>query len=453
VPFSGRVSAALARRGVHYGWVVVATTFLTMLVTAGAVGAPGVLLLPLQREFGWSTAAISSAMAIRLLLFGLMGPFAAAFINRYGVRNVTLAALGLIASGLALSLAIRQLWQLIALWGVVVGLGTGLTALVLAATVSARWFNSRRGLIIGLLTASSATGQLVFLPLLASVATHSGWRNALLIVCVLIAAAAILAGLFLRDRPSDLGLQPYGAPITDVPSGIPDGPPALADPGGARAAAVPASSSPSIAAAALIALWDAAHSRTFWVLFASFFICGASTNGLIQTHFIPLCSDRGLPEVAAAGLLATMGAFDFFGTIASGWLSDRYNPSRLLFWYYGLRGLSLLYLPFADFTYAGLSVFALFYGLDWIATVPPTVAITVKTFGRERANLIFGWVFAGHQLGAATAAFGAGLSRTVLSTYLPAFFAAGALCLLAAGLVLLLGRAGGGAVAAGAAGT
>jgi sugar phosphate permease len=439
VPLSGRLSAALARRGVHYGWVVVAATFLTMLVTAGAVGAPGVLLLPLQREFGWSTAAISSAMAVRLLLFGLMGPFAAAFINRYGIRKVTLTALGLIASGLALSLAVNRIWQLIALWGVVVGLGTGLTALVLAATVSARWFNSRRGLIVGLLTASSATGQLVFLPLLASVASHSGWRNALLIICVLLGAAAIVAGLLMRDRPSDLGLEPYGAPIADVKSGIP---------GGESSAAVPASSSPSVAAAALTALWDAAHTRTFWLLFASFFICGASTNGLIQTHFIPLCSDRGLPEVAAAGLLAIMGAFDFFGTIASGWLSDRYNPSRLLFWYYGLRGLSLLYLPFADFTYTGLSMFALFYGLDWIATVPPTVSITVKSFGRERANLVFGWVFAAHQLGAATAAFGAGLSRTVLATYLPAFFAAGALCLLAAGLALMLGRPGSGAVAA-----
>jgi sugar phosphate permease len=443
VPLSGSLSAALARRGVHYGWVVVAATFLTMLVTAGAVGAPGVLLLPLQREFGWSTAAISSAMAVRLLLFGLMGPFAAAFINRYGVRNVTLTALGMIASGLTLSLAVDRIWQLIALWGVVVGLGTGLTALVLAATVSARWFNSRRGLIVGLLTASSATGQLVFLPLLASVAAHSGWRSALLIVCVLLAIAAIVAGLLLRDRPSDLGLQPYGTPIEATPSGNAERPPV---------APALAAGSPSIAAAALNALWDAARTRTFWLLFSSFFICGASTNGLIQTHFIPLCSDRGLPEVAAAGLLAIMGIFDFFGTVASGWLSDRYDASRLLFWYYGLRGLSLLYLPFADFTYTGLSMFALFYGLDWIATVPPTVSITVKTFGRERANLVFGWVFAAHQLGAATAAFGAGLSRTVLATYLPAFFAAGALCLVAAGLVLLLGRRGGGA-ATGAAGT
>jgi predicted MFS family arabinose efflux permease len=415
-----RLSAAMTRRGLHYGWVVAATTFLTMLVTAGAVGAPGVLLLPLQREFGWSTAAISSAMAMRLLLFGLMGPFAAAFINRYGVRKVTLSALCLIASGLALSLGMTRLWQLILLWGVVVGLGTGLTALVLAATISTRWFNARRGLIVGLLTASSATGQLLFLPLLASIASRTGWRTALGAVCAMLAVAAALVWLFMRDRPSDLGLKPFGPP-EEIP-----------------AAPAQAAARTPIAIAALQSLRDAARTRTFWILFGTFFICGASTNGLIQTHFIPFCSDNGLPEVAAAGVLATMGVFDFFGTIASGWLSDRYSPSRLLFWYYGLRGLSLVYLPFADFTYSGLSVFALFYGLDWIATVPPTVNITVKVFGRYKANLVFGWIFAGHQLGAATAAMGAGLARTELATYLPAFMAAGALCIIAAGMTLWL---------------
>ena len=410
----------MSGRGLHYGWVVVATTFLTMLVTAAAVGAPGVLLLPLQREFGWSTAAISTALALRLLLFGLMGPFAAAFINRYGVRRVTLSALCLIGLGLALSIAMTHIWQLILLWGVVVGLGTGLTALVLAATISTRWFNVRRGLIVGLLTASSATGQLIFLPLLASIATRTGWRSAVALVCALLAAAAALVWLFMRDRPSDLGLRAFGA-AQDSPVQP------AADMKGAP-----------IATAALQSLRDAARTRTFWILFGTFFICGASTNGLIGTHFIPFCSDNGLAEVGAAGVLATMGVFDFFGTIASGWLSDRYNPSRLLFWYYGLRGLSLIYLPFAEFSYSGLSVFALFYGLDWIATVPPTVNITVKVFGRDKANLVFGWVFAGHQLGAATAALGAGLSRTVLATYLPAFMVAGVLCVIAAGLTLRL---------------
>ncbi len=416
---SSPVAASLARRNIHYGWVVVAVTFLTMLVSAGAVGAPGVLLLPLQREFGWSTAEISTALAIRLLLFGLMGPFAAALINRYGVKRMALASLTLVCGGLLLSLAMREVWQLILLWGVVVGFGTGLTALVLGATVATRWFSARRGLVVGLLTASSATGQLVFMPLLSILTDQFGWRVALTLLCGLLGVAALAILALMRDRPSDLGLAAFGE----------DGP-----------AVAPPAPSLSVAAAALGALRDASKTRVFWVLFATFFICGASTNGLIQTHLIPLCVDFGVPEVRAAGLLAVMGVFDFIGTVASGWLSDRYDNRWLLFWYYGLRGLSLLYLPYSDFTVYGLSVFAVFYGLDWIATVPPTVRLTAERFGRERANLVFGWVFAGHQIGAACAAFGAGYARSALDSYLPAFFVAGLLCLVAALLVPTLGR-------------
>ncbi|MCJ2009910.1 MFS transporter [Methylobacterium sp. J-092] len=411
---SGALARALTRRGVHYGWVSAAVTFLTMLVTAGAVGAPGVLILPLQTEFGWDTASISSALAIRLVLFGLMGPFAAALMNRYGPRRIVLAALALIASGLLASLAMTQLWQLILLWGVVVGVGTGLTALVLGATVATRWFSHRRGLVVGLLTASSATGQLIVLPILAALTEALGWRAALLTVCSLLGLAALVVFLLLRDRPEDVGLLPYGE--TAANAAPPRGP----------------------AVGAIAALREAARTRVFWVLFLTFFICGASTNGLIQTHFIPLCADYGLRPVQAASVLAGMGVFDFVGTVASGWLSDRYDNRWLLFWYYGLRGLSLLCLPFSDFSFAGLSLFAVFYGLDWIATVPPTVKLAAQRFGRERANVVFGWVFAGHQLGAATAAFGAGLSRTELQSYLPAFFAAGALCLVASALILTL---------------
>jgi predicted MFS family arabinose efflux permease len=412
---SSQVATLLARRNIHYGWAVVAVTFLTMLVTAGAVGAPGVLILPLQQEFGWETAEISGALAIRLLLFGLMGPFAAAFMNRYGVRRVTLIALSLIATGLLLSLAMTRVWQLIALWGVVVGLGTGLTALVLGATVATRWFSDRRGLVIGLLTASSATGQLVFLPLLATLTEQVGWRPAVALVCIVLGLAALLVFALMRDRPSDLGLAAFGEKQGEATAPVPG-----------------AATSP------LLALRDAARTREFWILFGTFFICGASTNGLIQTHFIPLCADYGMAAVGAASVLAMMGVFDFFGTVGSGWLSDRYDNRWLLFWYYGLRGLSLLYLPFTEFSFYGLSLFALFYGLDWIATVPPTVKLTAMKFGRERANLVFGWIFAGHQLGAASAAFGGGLSRTALDSYLPAFFVAGGLCLIAASLVLTL---------------
>ena len=418
---SNWLSSALARRNIHYGWVMVGVTFLTALITAGAVGAPGVFIVPLQREFGWSTAEISSALSIRFVLFGLMAPFAAALMNRYGLRNVTLSALLIVASALVASLAMTKIWHLLLLWGVVIGIGTGMTALVLGATIAARWFNARRGLVVGMLTASTATGQLVFLPMLASVTERFGWRIALSIVCAMLGVAAFAVLMLMRDRPSDLGLRPFGDQGTEpLPA--------------------PAPSNAPIMAAALGTLRDAAKTRTFWILFATFFICGASTNGLVQVHLIPMCLDFGIPQVQAASLLAAMGVFDFFGTIFSGWLSDRYDNRWLLFWYYGLRGLSLLMLPFTDFSFYGLSLFAMFYGLDWIATVPPTVRLTAQRFGAERANLVFGWVFAGHQIGAAFAAFGAGLSRTLLATYLPAFFFAGALCVVAAVIVLAISR-------------
>ncbi|MCP1833821.1 MULTISPECIES: MFS transporter [Bradyrhizobium] len=418
---SNWLASALARRNIHYGWVMVAVTFLAALISAGTVGAPGVFIVPLQKEFGWSTAEISSALSIRFILFGLMAPFAAALMNRYGLRNVTLAAQLIVVSGLLASLAMTQVWQLILLWGVVIGIGTGMTALVLGATIAARWFVARRGLVVGILTASVATGQLAFLPLLATLTERYGWRVALGLVCVMLGVAAFAVLMVVRDRPSDVGLRPFG------------------DEGTAPLPAPPPANAP-IVAAALGTLRDSAKSSVFWILFATFFVCGASTNGLVQVHLIPMCLDYGIPQVQAASLLAAMGIFDFFGTIVSGWLSDRYDNRYLLFWYYGLRGLSLLFLPFSDFTFYGLSLFAMFYGLDWIATVPPTVRLTAQRFGAERANLVFGWIFAGHQLGAGAAAFGAGLSRTIYQSYLPAFFIAGALCIFAALIALAIAR-------------
>jgi len=416
---STAIAATLARRDIHYGWVVVAVTFFTLLCGAAAMGTPGVLIVPLEQEFGWSDAQISSALALRLMLFGLFGPFAAAFMNRYGVRRVIIAAMALVSAGYLISLGMTQVWQLVLLWGVVVGVGTGLTAMVLAATIATRWFNHRRGLVMGMLAASNATGQLVFLPLIAHLTTNYGWRMTLVFVACMLAVVALLASLFMRDRPSDLNLPVYGeSKITPPPA---QGVGLL-----------------SLLMSPLIVLKEAARVPIFWVLFATFFVCGCSTNGLIQTHFVTLCHDYGLAATAAASVLAMMGIFDFAGTIGSGWLSDRFDNRWLLFWYYGLRGLSLLYLPFTDFSFYGLSLFAVFYGLDWIATVPPTVKLTASRFGPEKAGMVFGWVFAGHQIGAASAAFGAGLIRTEYNTYLPAFFAAGALCIIAAALVLMV---------------
>jgi sugar phosphate permease len=411
------VAKRLARLNIHYGWVIVAVTFVTLLTSAGAMGLPGALILPLNQEFRWDVGSISSALALRLALFGLMGPFAAALIERYGVRNIVLSAVLLIVIGLLSALMMTELWQLVVLWGVVVGIGTGMTALVLGAIVSNRWFTAHRGLVLGMLTASSATGQLVFLPFAAWLVTHVGWRMALSPSIAGLGLAALLVILFMRDRPSDVGLLPVGeTEATPRPA--------------------PAATQRPAITQAFVTLGEASHHATFWILAATFFICGLSTNGLIQTHFISLCADFGMPQVEAASTLAMMGVFDLVGTILSGWLSDRFDNRWLLFWYYGLRGLSLLYLPSSTFSLYGLSIFALFYGLDWIATVPPTVKIAAQTFGREKAGQVFGWVFAAHQVGAATAALGAGFTRSELATYLPAFYAAGAMCLVAALLAI-----------------
>ncbi len=421
-------AAWLDRHHVHYAWIVAAVTFCTMLVLSAALGLPGALMLPLGREFGWTTAMISAALALRFALYGLLGPFTALLIDRLGARSVMLCGLGLVGSSMALALLMQQFWQLFVLWGVLLGLGSGLTALVLGASVANRWFVRQRGLVVGLLTASAATGQLLFLPLAASLVERYGWRWA---VAPMLICSALVIGLvvvLMRDRPEAVGLQAFGA----APQGAPDS-------GGRAPIAPPAPAAPVLAwSAPFTVLRDACQVPVFWILFASFFICGLSTNGLIQTHFITLCSDRGLAPVAAASVLAMMGAFDLVGTILSGWLSDRVDNRRLLCVYYGLRGLALLWLPSAQFTITGLSLFAVFYGLDWIATVPPTVRLCAQHFGPQRGTLVFGWVFAGHQLGAAVAASGAGLSRSILASYTPALYAAALACLLGAGLVLVI---------------
>jgi predicted MFS family arabinose efflux permease len=417
---SNPLAAAMAARNLYYGWTVAGATFLVMLATAGAMGAPGVIMQPLEQEFGWSSADISSALALRIALFGLMAPFSAAFINRFGVRPVVTAAVAMICLGILASLMMTELWQLVALWGVIVGVGTGLVALVLGATVATRWFVERRGLVVGMLTASNATGQLIFLPLLAKLTQDYGWRSALGLVVAMLLVAGVVALLTLRDRPADVGLAPYGAKAIEPPP--------------AQVLSLDA-----MMASPLRVLYDVRSSRTFWILFATFFICGLSTNGLIQTHWISLCGDYGVAPVAAAGALAAIGAFDFVGTILSGWLSDRYDNRWLLFIYYGLRGLSLIALPFTGFSVVGLSAFAVFYGLDWVATVPPTVRLTAERFGPEKANLTFGWIFTAHMLGAAAAALGGGISRTEFATYLPSLYVAGVACVIAAALVLTIG--------------
>jgi MFS family permease len=420
--FAEAASNWLDRRGVHYGWVMMGIVFLTMLISSSALGLPGAFMRPLSLEFGWSTGQISSALAVRFALFGLLGPFAAILMERYGLRRIVCSALVLIALGLLLATRMQALWQLFVLWGLVLGVGSGLTALVLGATVANRWFDRRRGLVMGILTASSAAGQLIFLPLAATLIQHHGWRVALAPTVCGCLGIAVLAFLFLRERPRDLGLAPFGADRTGNQPIAAAWKPSFAEP--------------------LSALMKVSRSSTFWVLFGTFFVCGLSTSGLIQTHFISLCGDYGLAAIPAASVLAMIGAFDFVGTIGSGWLSDRFDNRKLLFWYYGLRGLALLWLPHSDFTLYGLSLFAMFYGLDWVATVPPTVKLASASFDKERSAMIFGWIFAGHQLGGAAAAYGAGLTRTIMLTYSPALYAAGGACIIAAFAIFLVPRPG-----------
>jgi predicted MFS family arabinose efflux permease len=408
------------KSGFHYGWVVVGITFLTLLVTAGAMSTPGLLLVAFQKDFGWSTATISTALSLRLAVFGLMAPFAAALMLRFGLRRIMMVAVAITAAGVGLTALIDQSWQLTLLWGIVVGGGTGMTALVLGATVANSWFVQRRGLVVGLMTASSASGQLLFLPLFAKISDDYGWRTLVVVVaCVLLCLLPAIA-IFMRNRPSDIGLTPYGSPA------------------GTRVAA-PAAPSENPAVMSFRALQTAVRSKNFWLLVFGFFVCGLSTSGLIGTHLIAACGDHGIAEVTAAGMIALIGLFDLFGTVGSGWLSDKYDNRALLCVYYVGRGLSLLFLPVAlGFDLWTVSLFAVFYGLDWFATLPPTIRLTTAKFGLSSGPLVFGWMFVAHQIGAAIAAYGAGVTRTLEGTYAPAFALSGFLCIVAGFACLLI---------------
>ena len=407
-------------RRVHYAWIVAGMTFVILLCAAAVRATPSVIIVPLEREFGWNRALISGAVSVNLVLYGLVGPFAAAIMQRFGIRRTILVALSVMTIGVALTHLMQAPWQLYACWGVLVGLSAGATASVLSATIVQRWFVTRKGLVIGLLTASAATGQLVFLPVMATFIQRDGWRTVATAIAIVLLALIPVVALIMRDRPADVGLRPYGA--------APDAP-------------EPPRASGNPLGLALGALRRATRHRDFWLLAASFFICGATTNGLIGTHLVPACMDHGIPEVQAAGLLATMGIFDLIGTTASGWLSDRYDSRRLLALYYGLRGVALLYLPLAFGTEVfGLPAFAVFYGLDWIATVPPTLKLTVNAVGPVDGPIVFGWIFTAHQLGAGAGALLAGVVRDRAATYTPAWLGAGVICVIAAVVVLRIGR-------------
>ncbi|WP_276356198.1 MFS transporter [Cohnella caldifontis] len=404
----------------HYGWVVVAVTFATMLVSAGIRSMPSILMLPFEEEFGWSRGGISSVVSVGIFLYGLTGPFSASLLQKFGVRRVTVISLAVLGASLALTPFMKSLWQFDLLWGLVSGLATGMMANVLGVTIAGNWFSERRGLVVGMLTASAATGQLLFLPLLAKIISVAGWRYSIYVAAAAVAIVLAAVAIWMRNHPSDIGAAPYGS---DQP-------------------VQPVEFKGNLFLTPLKALLSATRNSTFWLLSGTFFFCGVSTNGLIGTHLIPACGDYGITEVVAAGLLAFMGLFDLVGTTMSGWLSDRFDSRKLLFWYYGLRGVSLIFLPYA--LNAGpsmLVVFSVFYGLDWLATVPPTVKLSIRVFGKEKAGMIFGWFVVAHQVGASMAAYAAGVTREWLGSYSVPFVVAGLTCLLAALMALRIAKA------------
>jgi len=410
----------LAAGRLHYAWIIVAVTFLVVLLTAGVRAAPGVLIVPLEGEFHWSRATISLAVGVNLIIYGMIGPFAATAMDRFGVRRTMSLSLAATAIAVALSPAMAEAWQLILLWGVMVGLGTGFIGAYLAAYIAARWFKERQGMVIGLLTAANAAGQLVFLPTMAALVTVAGWRVMSLTLAAIVMAFVPVLVWLMRESPQQLGLAAYGDPRPAAP-------------------ALQAAAGNPIGIT-FQALADGARSRDFWLIAGSYFVCGASTNGLIGTHLIPACVDHGITEVAGAGMLAATGVFALVGGMLSGWLSDRCDNRFLLFWYYGLRGLALIYLPFAlDMPFAGVAVFSVFYGLDWIASAPPTVHLLSRVVGNERIGIMVAWITALHMVGGAMAAYAAGLSRMVFGSYLEVFILSGLLCIAAALAVLLIG--------------
>ncbi|MFI6449071.1 MFS transporter [Kitasatospora sp. NPDC050543] len=410
---------APARR-LHYAWVVAGVALLVLVGSAGFRSTPGLMMDALTGEFGWSHATIASAVSVNLTLYGLTAPFAAALMDRFGVRLVVVCALLTISVGSGLTILMTQSWQLILCWGVLVGLGSGSMAGAFATTVTGRWFRARQGLVTGVLTAAGAAGNLVFMPLLAWLVEQQGWRTAVVVVSLAATAVAVPVLALMRERPADLGLLPYGATEQEPPAPATDG---------------------SALLRSLRVLREASRSTAFWLLAGSFAICGATTAGLVGTHFIPAAHDHGMPVTTAASLLAMVGVFDVAGTIASGWFTDRFDSRKLLVTYYALRGISLLFLPqlFAGSLKPPILAFVIFYGLDWVATVPPTVALCRQHFGAD-APIVFGWVLASHQIGAALVAGLAGVARDAFGDYDLAWYAAGGLCAIAVLLCLALGR-------------
>ncbi|WP_445477884.1 MFS transporter [Lysinibacillus irui] len=405
---------------VHYSWFILIVTFFSIIVAGITLSSSGVFINPLEKEFQWERSTIALAFAVSLFLYGISGPFMAALLEVIGLKKMMLSAMATLIVGVTLTFLMNQSWQLIVIWGGIIGLGASLFLTVLSPYVANHWFVKRRGLAVGILTASTATGQLILLPVLAMIIEHYSWRWAMGLILLLSTLMFTLIAIFIKNKPQDVGLNPYGQEEFIEEQSV--------------------QQRKNPIHIAFNGLLEAVKVKAFWLLAGSFFICGLSTSGLIGTHFVSYCISFGVPLVTAASLLSFMGVFNLLGTTASGWLSDRFDNRWLLFWYYLLRGASLLLLPYAlsQGSVVLLTIFTIFYGLDWIATVPPTISITRQIFGMQKSSIIYGWIFASHQAGAAVAAYGGGLIYQFFNSYTWAFFLAGIFCAMASLFVIII---------------
>jgi MFS family permease len=409
------VAAALSRRGVHYAWLVAAATFVALMVSAAIRALPGVLILPFEAEFGWQRDWITIGVAINILLYGISGPIVGRWMDSKGPRGVTLVAVALLLLGGFSTLTITQVWQFDLYWGLLVGAGAGGIAMVLVASVVSRWFDTRRGLVTGILGVAVSTGQIIFIPVVMWLSVVAGWRAGVLVAMGLLAFVVLpLLVLVFRDDPQQVGLRRFGATDARAVADAPAGPPGEATP-----------------------MRRVLRTLDFWWLAGGFFICGYTTNGLMGTHFISHATEHGIAEVTAAGLFGLMGGLNILGTIGSGMLCDRVQNRRVvLASFYFFRGGSLLVLPFISDSASLLAVFSILYGLSWYATAPANQLLIADIFGRRSVGQIYGWVFFSHQVGGALAAYLGGITHVWFGDYQVAFISAGLLGLTAAGLSL-----------------
>lgn len=409
-----------ALKRIHYSWFVLTVTFFSIIVVGIVVASSGVFLTPFENEFGWSRPTISLAFGICMFFFGVSGPFMAALLEVLGLRKMMLTSMATLLIGLLFTFLMSQSWHLILIWGMIIGLGSSVFLTVLSPYVANHWFKEKRGLATGILTASTAMGQLILLPVLAMVIENYSWRWAIGLIITLGIVMFIMIFLFMKNSPKDMGILPYGQKEElDEKNVTQKGNPIII---------------------AFKGLFSALKAKEFWLLAGSFFICGLSTSGLIGTHFISYCISFGIPLVTAASLLSFMGVFNMVGTTLSGFLSDRFDNRWLLFWYYLFRGASLVLLPFALMSgnITWIIVFTVFYGLDWVATVPPTINLSRQIFGLQKSAIIYGWIYAAHQAGAAVAAYGGGLVYKYFNNYTWAFTMAGVFCVLASLFVIVV---------------